>query len=138
MINACYTDALKAISDANRLRLFWLLVHIDERICVAEAMDVLGETHYNVSRNLKILQQAGLVSAQKEGRWVFYTLKRNGSPFHTQLLAAVKSIPEQELETEIKKCRLRLALREGGHCVVGPDSPEWAEIVQSKGLDKAG
>ena len=71
MIDACYTGALKAISDANRLRLFWLLVHIDERICVAEAMDVLGEAHYNVSRNLKILQKAGLVTAQKEGKWVF-------------------------------------------------------------------
>jgi len=138
MIDTSYTDALKAISDANRLRLFWLLVHINERICVAEAMDVLGETHYNVSRNLKILQQAGLVTAQKEGRWVFYTLNRNPSPFHAQLLAAVKTIPEQELATEIKKCRLRLALREGEHCVVGPDSPEWAELIESEGLDNAG
>lgn len=138
MIDTSYTDALKAISDANRLRLFWLLVHINDRICVAEAMDVLGETHYNVSRNLKILQQAGLVTAQKEGRWVFYTLNRNPSPFHTQLLAAVKTIPEKELATEIRKCRLRLSLREGEHCVVGPDSPEWAELVQSEGLDNAG
>jgi ArsR family transcriptional regulator len=136
MMNACYTDALKAIADSNRLRLFWLLVHIDERICVAEAMDVLGENHYNVSRNLKILQKAGLVTAHKEGKWVFYTLNREGTPFQAQLLAAVKSIPEQELKTEIRKCRLRLALREGGQCVVGPDSAEWAEIVQeSKGAE---
>ncbi len=133
MMNASYTDALKAISDSNRLRLFWLLVHIDERVCVAEAMDVLGENHYNVSRNLKILQKAGLVTAQKEGKWVFYTLNREGSPFQMQLLAAVKSIPERELEAEIKKCRLRLALREGGHCVVGPGSAEWARITESKG-----
>lgn len=134
MIDSCYTDALKAISDANRLRLYWLLLHVDERICVAEAMDVLGETHYNVSRNLKILQKAGLVTAHREGKWVFYTLNRNGSPFHTKLLEAVKSIPEKELTAEIKKCRLRLALREGGHCVVGPGSPEWARILEERGL----
>lgn len=134
MINACYTDALKAIADANRLRLYWLLVHVDERICVAEAMDVLGETHYNVSRNLKILQKADLVTAHKEGKWVFYTLNRQGSPFQAKLLEAVKSIPEQELTLEIKKCRLRLALREAGHCVVGPDSPEWARIIEDRGL----
>ena len=138
MMDSCYTDALKAISDANRLRLYWLLVHVDERICVAEAMDVLGETHYNVSRNLKILQKAGLVTAHKEGKWVFYTLNRNGSPFQAKLLEAVKSIPEQELTAEIKKCRLRLALREGGHCVVGPGSPEWARIIKSQGLDETG
>jgi len=135
MIDSCYIDALKAISDANRLRLYWLLVHVDERICVAEAMDVLGETHYNVSRNLKILQKAGLVTAHKEGKWVFYTLNRNGSPFQAKLLEAVKSIPEQELTTEIQKCRLRLALREGGHCIVGPDSPEWARTIKEKGLE---
>ncbi len=137
MINAGYTDALKAIADSNRLRLFWLLVHIDDRICVAEAMDVLGETHYNVSRNLKILQKAGLVTAHKEGKWVFYTLKRDGSPFLAQLLEVVKCIPEQELETEIQKCHLRLALREKGQCVVGPDSPDWARIIQKKGLEKS-
>jgi len=134
-MNAYYTDVLKAISDSNRLRLFWLLVHIDERICVAEAMDVLGETHYNVSRNLKILQKAGLVTAHKEGKWVFYTLNRDGTPFQAQLLAAVESIPEADLATEIKKCHLRLALREGRQCVVGPASPEWAEIIKNEGLD---
>ncbi|MBZ0335117.1 hypothetical protein MARI_30200 [Marinobacter sp. JH2] len=138
MIDACYTDALKAVADTNRLRLFWLLVHVDERICVAEAMDVLGETHYNVSRNLKILQKAGLVTAHKEGKWVFYTLNREGSPFQIKLLAAVKSIPEQELETEIRKCHLRLALRESGQCVVGPDSTEWADIIKRQGLSENG
>lgn len=138
MIDAYYIDALKAISDSNRLRLFWLLVHIDERICVAEAMDVLGETHYNVSRNLKILQKADLVTAHKEGKWVFYTLNREGSAFRMKILELVNSIPEQELKTEIKKCQLRLALREEGQCVVGPDSSEWARIIQSEGLDQAG
>lgn len=133
-MNTYYTEALKAIADTNRLRLFWLLTHIDERICVAEAMDVLGETHYNVSRNLKILQKAGLVTAQKEGKWVFYTLSRDETPFQAQLLATVASIPESELAAEVKKCRLRLNLRDGKQCVIGPDSPEWAALLQSKGL----
>ncbi|MFT5484922.1 MAG: ArsR family transcriptional regulator [Pseudomonadales bacterium] len=133
MMDDRYVEGLKAIADSNRLRLFWLLVQIDERICVAEAMDVLGETHYNVSRNLKILQKAGLVTAQKEGKWVFYTLNREGTRFHVKLLAAVKSIPEHEFENEIKKCRLRLELRERGQCVVGPDSQEWAAIIQDQG-----
>ena len=49
-----YIDALKALSEPNRLRLFWLLVHIDKRISVAEAMDVTGDTQYNVSRNINL------------------------------------------------------------------------------------
>lgn len=122
-----YVDALKAIADPNRLRLFWLLVQIDERICVAEAMDVLGETHYNVSRNLKILLKAGLVRAEKDGKWVFYTLRRDGDAFAQRLLEAVRTIPEQEFEGEVKRCRLRLTLRENGRCVVGPDSEAWRQ-----------
>ena len=127
-----YVEALKAIAEPNRLRLFWLLVQIDERICVAEAMDVLGEPHYNVSRNLKILQRAGLVTAKKEGKWVFYTLISKKLPFHTKLIEAVKSIPKQEFQNEVKKCHLRLALRENGQCVVGPASQEWADICPSE------
>ncbi|MDY0249280.1 MAG: metalloregulator ArsR/SmtB family transcription factor [Pseudomonas sp.] len=128
-----YVEALKAIAEPNRLRLFWLLVQIDERICVAEAMDVLGETHYNVSRNLKILQRAGLVTAQKEGKWVFYTLINGKLPFHTKLREAAQSIPEQEFEGEIEKCRLRLALRQNNQCVIGPGSQEWSAITSKRG-----
>ncbi len=128
-----YVDALKAIADPNRLRLFWLLVHIDERICVAEAMDVLAETHYNVSRNLKILLKAGLVRAEKDGKWVFYTLRREGDAFCHSLLTTVRTIPEHEFEGEIKRCRLRLTLREDGRCVVGPDSREWSELCAQGG-----
>lgn len=56
-----YIQALKALADSTRLRLFWLLVKVDQRICVAEAMDVTCDSQYNVSRNLKLLYQAGLI-----------------------------------------------------------------------------
>lgn len=127
-----YVEALKAIADPNRLRLFWLLVQIDERICVAEAMDVLGQTHYNISRNLKILQRAGLVTVQKEGKWVFYTLISERLLVHAKLLETVQSIPAQEFADEIKKCRLRLSLRQNNECVLGPDSQEWS-LISAKG-----
>lgn len=130
-MNGRYVEALKAIAEPNRLRLFWLLVQIDERICVAEAMDVLGESHYNVSRNLKILLKADLVDAQKDGKWVFYTLKKESDPFASNLLNVVKTIPEHEFKDEIKKCRMRLEMRQDGRCVIGPGSPEWAELCDA-------
>ncbi|SNT72621.1 ArsR/SmtB family transcription factor [Paracoccus seriniphilus] len=123
-----YVEALKAIAEPHRLRLFWLLLQINERICVAEAMDVLGETHYNMSRNLKTLQRAGLVRAEKDGRWVFYTLEAAKDAFHRSLTDSVRAIPAHEFEDEIKRCRLRLSLRQDGRCVVGPGSPEWEDI----------
>ncbi|MBU2936361.1 MULTISPECIES: ArsR/SmtB family transcription factor [Pacificibacter] len=126
-----YIDALKAIAEPNRLRLFWLLLQINERICVAEAMDVLGETHYNVSRNLKTLLKAGLVRAEKDGKWVFYTLSPKDNAFYISLEAMVRTIPEHEFKDEINKCRLRLSLRQDGSCVLGADSAEWTEISRS-------
>ncbi|GAU07374.1 ArsR/SmtB family transcription factor [Desulfoplanes formicivorans] len=126
--NNFYVRALKALSEPNRLRLFWLLVQIDERICVAEAIDVLGDSYYNVSRNLKTLLMADLVFAEKEGKWVFYTLKKGNHPFRINILNAVRSIPEEEFMDEIKKCKLRLTLRQNGRCVIGPGSKEWEEL----------
>ena len=120
-----YVEALKALAEPNRLRLYFLLVQIDERICVAEAMDVLGESHYNVSRNLRLLLKAGLVTAQKDGKWVFYTLKKDESLFFSTLLATVRSIPISEFKQEIENCKKRLSMRQDGHCVIGPDSDEW-------------
>lgn len=61
-----YIDALKALSDPTRLRLFWLVVDAGQRINVAEAMDVIGDTQYNVSRNLKMLHKAGLLTLEKK------------------------------------------------------------------------
>ncbi len=127
-MDAQYVEALKAIADANRLRLFWLLAQIDERICVAEAMDVLGETHYNVSRNLKILQKAGLVRPEKDGKWVFYTLRKESDAFNQTLLKLIRTIPQHEFDDQVKRCRMRLNLRENGRCVVGADSQEWRDL----------
>lgn len=120
-----YVEMLKALAEPSRLRVFWLLAQIDERISVAEAMDVVGQSHYNASRNLKILQKAGLVTAEKDGKWVFYTLKHEKAAFFSQVLAAVRAIPASEFAEEIKRCKMRLEMRKDGHCVIGLDSDEW-------------
>ncbi|THF62643.1 ArsR/SmtB family transcription factor [Pseudothauera rhizosphaerae] len=106
-----YVESLKALADPQRLRVFWLLAHIDERICVAEAMDVLGVSHYNASRQLSQLKKGKLVKATREGKRVFYTLNRQGGPFVDALLAAVRTIPPAGLECEIASCRRLLQIR---------------------------
>ena len=123
-----YVEALKALAEPSRLRVYCLLVQIHERICVAEAMDVLGESQYNVSRHLKSLLKAGLVTANKEGKWVFYTLNNVDIPFFANLLAAVRGIPAAEFKQEIKRCKQRLSMRREGRCVIGANSDEWKSI----------
>lgn len=108
-------DALKALADPSRLRIFWLLAHIDERICVTEAMEVLGVSHYNASRMLSVLKQAGLVCYQREGKRVFYTLNKGGGAFVSALIAAVREIPAGGFELEISRCKQQLLLRQAGN-----------------------
>lgn len=108
-----YSNALKALADPKRLRVFWLLAHIDQRISVGEAMAVLGIAQYNASRHLTMLKDAKLVRAQREGKHVFYTLNQDGGRFIDTLLSAVRAIPESHFKTDIQTCRHLLTMREG-------------------------
>jgi len=131
-MNEQYIDALKALAEPNRLRLFWLLIHVDQRITVAEAMDVTGETQYNVSRNLKILYKSKLLAQQKRGKWVYYTLAEQTQSPWLSLVESVRTLPSADFENIASRCMKRLAMRVENECVVGPSSDEWLESVAPK------
>ena len=102
----------KALSDTTRLKIVWLLINIDEKICVSEIVEVLDEYQYNVSRHLKILKNVELVEEVKEGKWVFYYLTPVKNQFRQLIQDAIKLIPEAQLHHEINKCRLLLKERD--------------------------
>lgn len=60
----------KALADATRLRLLSLL--LDYELSVNELVVVLGMGQSRISRHLKILVDAGLLSFRRNGLWVFY------------------------------------------------------------------
>lgn len=129
-MNEQYIDALKALAEPHRLRLFWLLIHVDQCITVAEAMDVTGDTQYNASRNLKILYKANLLTQHKSGKWVYYTLAEQALPHWKALVESVSSIPENEFAEVVARCKARLAMRVDGECVVGPNSEAWLQSIR--------
>jgi ArsR family transcriptional regulator len=124
-MNEQYIDALKALTEPHRLRLFWLLIHVDQRITVAEAMDVISETQYNVSRNLKTLYKSGLLTQQKSGKWVYYTLAQQSLPHWISLVDSVRNLPSSGFTDVTSRCKKRLEMRVDNECVVGPNSQEW-------------
>ncbi|GAB2648068.1 ArsR/SmtB family transcription factor [Vibrio panuliri] len=130
-MDAQYLDALKALAEPHRLKLFWLLIHVDQKITVAEAMDVTGETQYNVSRNLKMLFKAGLLLQEKRGKWVYYTLKTHNDMYWISLVNSVRHLPAIEFRDVTQRCKLRLKMRVDGECVVGPSSEEWARLTHN-------
>lgn len=75
--------AFKALSDPARLRILEFLWRPDsaccsfeDKVCACDMENVLGLSQPAVSHHMKILVQAELVIAEKEGRWVYYRINR--------------------------------------------------------------
>ena len=66
--------ALRALADPTRLRLLGLLG--DGERCVCDLHGPLGLAQNLVSHHLRVLREAGLVSARRDSRWVHYALRR--------------------------------------------------------------
>lgn len=65
-------NQMKAAGDETRIRLLALLQR-GERT-VKELTEILGQSQPRISRHLKVLAEAGLVSRNPEGSWVYYRL----------------------------------------------------------------
>ncbi len=65
--------SLKALADANRLRIIKLVM--DRPRCVCELQAALGIAQPTVSKHLSILEEAGWVDKQRQGKnFIFYQL----------------------------------------------------------------
>ena len=89
----------KALSDPNRLRLYWLLTHVGEATCVCEAMRVLDLPQYETSKHLKQLREAG------RGRFVYYKVKTPVSSFVQGIAQAVNAIDPESFKEDKKRCK---------------------------------
>ncbi len=87
---------------------------------MCELVDALGEPQPNVSRHLKLLQAAGLVTERREGRWIYHELTDSHHPLLQSIRACIDTVCCcEDVQEELTRLRARLALRQGGKCVVG-------------------
>ena len=66
---------LKALSDEGRLRILSLL-NSKKDLCVCEIKEIMGLSQPAISSQLKILEGAGLVQYEKDGRWINYNINK--------------------------------------------------------------
>ena len=113
----------QALADETRLRITRLMVVTGDETCLCELVDSLLEPSYKLSRHLKILRQAGLLSSRKEGRWVYHRLLMKPA-YLASLYATVQALPDSNeiYSADLKRFHERLCLREGGRCQVGIQS----------------
>ena len=72
---AVLAKGFTALGDPVRLRLLSMLAAAPSgEVCVCEFVEPLGKSQPTVSHHLKILADTGLVSGQRRGKWVWYSL----------------------------------------------------------------
>jgi ArsR family transcriptional regulator, arsenate/arsenite/antimonite-responsive transcriptional repressor len=85
----------KALGDAYRLTMLATLARADDEVCVCDFTSALPLNQPTVSHHLKILRDAGLVTCERRGTWVYYQLATDA---RTRIDAALHSlIPERAL-----------------------------------------
>ena len=83
-------DVLKALADSSRVRLTAIL--LAGEFTVQELCRIMGMGQSRVSRHLKILTEAGILTVKRQGTWSYYRVGGD-SPFFT----AIRPAFEQQL-----------------------------------------
>ncbi len=65
--------AFAALSDPVRLRLLSLIAAAGE-ICSCELLEPLGKSQPTISHHTRVLSEAGLITGEKRGRWVWWSV----------------------------------------------------------------
>lgn len=95
-----FIKVMKALSDPNRVKIIKIL---QKRVmCVCEIQAAIGIAQPTISKHLKVLEEAGLVSHSKDGLWVNYSITDGArSPYVASLLGHMRHWLSEDME--IKK-----------------------------------
>jgi len=92
-----FVKVKKAFSDPNRVAIMKMLHH--EAMFVCEIQAALKIAQPTVSKHLKVLEDAGLITSRKEGVWVNYQLAYgSSSPYVASLLGNLRHWLEDKPE----------------------------------------
>lgn len=98
-------ELMKALGHETRLRILHLLLARDA-LCVCDLFEVLQLPQPTVSRHLKLLRDAGLVSDYRENQWVHYEVKKELKAERRRVMDVV--LAEAKHEKLLKSDLLRL------------------------------
>lgn len=66
---------LAAVADPIRLQVLSIIANAPtNEVCACDFVEPLGKSQPTISHHLKVLAEAGLVTGDKRGRWVWYGL----------------------------------------------------------------
>jgi ArsR family transcriptional regulator len=99
-----HENIFKALSDKSRLRIIKML--LKRTLCVCEITSILKLAPSTVSNHLSILCDTGLITSEKDGKWINYSINRNPSDNNiSSVLLYLQFILEDD-ETILKDRRI--------------------------------
>jgi len=101
---------LRALADPTRVRILALLDGREE-LCVCEIVDALRLPQYQVSRHLRALRAAAVVSGRRQGRWMHYSVNPAMWDADRAMAAAVCARAQAEPSVRSDLRRLKKCLR---------------------------
>lgn len=69
------SEVFKALGDPTRLAIIKMLAK-EEELCVCKIFEALPISQPGVSKQLRVLKEAGLVNARQDGKWIHYSLDK--------------------------------------------------------------
>jgi ArsR family transcriptional regulator len=83
-------QVFKALGDPVRLRLVSLIgAHQGGEVCVCDLTEAFDLTQPTISHHLKVLREAGILTSERRGTWVYYRLQ----PAALERMAALLTAP---------------------------------------------
>ena len=93
--------AFKALSEITRLELF-LIINALPNLCLCNLEGCFSISISNLSRHLKELDSAGLISSYKKGKWKYYGITEYGHAFITFINLLIDEQTKNKLEQNLK------------------------------------
>jgi len=97
IVTTDFNDAaalLKALADPYRLTMLATMAASEDPVCVCDFTDALPTNQPTVSHHLRILREAGLVTSERRGTWVYYDLAHGAAK---RIRAALASVFDQKV-----------------------------------------
>jgi ubiquinone/menaquinone biosynthesis C-methylase UbiE len=120
--------ALRAAGEATRLRILALLVGAE--LNVKDLTQILAQSQPRISRHLKLMAEAGLITRFREGSWVFFRAADSG-PEGALAHAIVESLDPTDLTLARDRARaeaVQAARAEAAQAYFKAHAAEWDSI----------
>ncbi len=94
-LNEKQTAAIfKAFCDENRIKILQLL--IDGEKCACRLLEEMNITQPTLSHHMKTLLDSGIVNGRKEGKWMHYSISKEGLEKAQKYLDFLKNNGKEE------------------------------------------